>query len=319
MRRNAPFFLIALLVLTIFSPVAFAQPGQEPGPNLDEPFGTHDNISTLVANIFSFGIYIIIIAAAIFIAIGAYFYFIAAGNAEMAKTGKDYIQRSVIGLILGLLAFIILQTISPQFVRDLGGGVGGAGPGGGNPRPPGGAANNPPGGNPQPPVAQRPPQPAGPAENLQTIVDGGLSSIRVLTEEERRLLEARPDQYFTMRDRPNTPLSHEEVLTRIRTLEQANPGIELRGQLIEDPRFPDSGRMIPSTRFPYIEYPLDPNRLGYNGFVLPAQLPQQTREAADFMTDSLRSSGFYPDSRYSITPFDRRTLRDYVLSPPERR
>lgn len=84
--------------------------------NLDEPFGAQKDLWGLAGAIFRLGIVLLIIAAAIFIALGAYMYFTAAGNAESAKTGKDYVTRAIMGLILGLLAWIILNTISPQFV-----------------------------------------------------------------------------------------------------------------------------------------------------------------------------------------------------------
>ncbi len=64
---------------------------------------------------FQLGITLIVLAAAIFIALGAYLYFAAAGNAGAAQTGKEYISRAIMGLVLGLIAWVILNTISPQF------------------------------------------------------------------------------------------------------------------------------------------------------------------------------------------------------------
>ncbi len=84
---------------------------------LDAPFGNITGISGLMSAVFRFGIIMIIIAAAIFIAIGAYMYFIAAGNAEMAKTGRTYIERAIIGLVIGLFAWVILNTINPELVN----------------------------------------------------------------------------------------------------------------------------------------------------------------------------------------------------------
>lgn len=109
-RRSGVFSAFLLVALLLFPVVAFGQ-------TLDEPFGKQETIGGLTNAIFRFGIILIVLAAAIYIAIGAYMYLVASGNAESAKTGKDYISRAIIGLILGLLAWVILTTISPQFTE----------------------------------------------------------------------------------------------------------------------------------------------------------------------------------------------------------
>ncbi|TSC72310.1 MAG: hypothetical protein G01um101438_628 [Parcubacteria group bacterium Gr01-1014_38] len=110
-RRTRWLPLLGGVLILIIASVTYAQ-------NLDQPFPAR-TIGELVNQLFRFGIVLIVLAAAIYIAIGAYMYFIAAGNAEMAKTGKEYITRSLMGLILGLLAWVILNTISPQFAKEL--------------------------------------------------------------------------------------------------------------------------------------------------------------------------------------------------------
>ena len=76
--------------------------------------------------VFQLGIVLIVLAAAIFIAIGAFMYLAASGDASMAQAGKEYITRAIMGLVLGLITWIILNTIQPQFTRlddpSLGGG-----------------------------------------------------------------------------------------------------------------------------------------------------------------------------------------------------
>lgn len=100
--------------------------GQNPGgqnlgpanPRLDRPFNVQEqSLRGLAAAIFQFGIILCIIAAAVYIAIGSFYYFAAAGNASLAGQGKEIIQRSIIGLLLALIAWVLLNTISPQFTQ----------------------------------------------------------------------------------------------------------------------------------------------------------------------------------------------------------
>ena len=96
--------VVLLAVMALALPTrSLALRAPTPTPCLDQPFPGAETTPQLANALFGFGIIIVLLAAAIYIAIGAYMYFIAAGNAEMAKTGKDYIQRSIIGLILIIL------------------------------------------------------------------------------------------------------------------------------------------------------------------------------------------------------------------------
>lgn len=67
--------------------------------------------------VFQFGITIVVISAAVFIGIGAFFYFAAGGDAAMAGQGKEIVSRTIFGLVLALVAWVILKTISPQFIE----------------------------------------------------------------------------------------------------------------------------------------------------------------------------------------------------------
>lgn len=85
----------------------------------DRPLGVSPDLPALISAFVPFVVGIIVMAAAIFIGIGAFFYFAAAGNAEMAGRGKELIQRALTGLVLGLIGWVILNTISPQFASTL--------------------------------------------------------------------------------------------------------------------------------------------------------------------------------------------------------
>lgn len=126
------FTALTSLVLPV-SAWAQAQVG-DGGGSLDLPFGGEPVLLPLFREAFKWGITIIVLAAAIYIAIGAYFYLAAAGNAKLAEQGKELITRAIMGLVLGLVGWIILNTINPQFAQQLhtpspipltGGGAGG--------------------------------------------------------------------------------------------------------------------------------------------------------------------------------------------------
>lgn len=124
MRLSSLLFACALIAglaapmnaLAIHTP---AHTGQaQGGSTLDQPFQATE-LREWVAAVFKLGLTLVIIAAAIFIGIGAYMYFAAAGNAEYAGRGKEYIWRSIMGLVLALISWVILTTISPQFTKEL--------------------------------------------------------------------------------------------------------------------------------------------------------------------------------------------------------
>ena len=108
---------IASVILTMFFlsfyPV-FAQPytNQEKIPGA-EP--TSEFIPYL-KSIINFGFAIIGILALFMLIIGAYQYLMAAGS-ENAKGAKDTIASALLGLILGLTAWVILAKINPDLVE----------------------------------------------------------------------------------------------------------------------------------------------------------------------------------------------------------
>ena len=174
------------------------------GPSLDQPFPhAGAGLPGLVGEIFKLGIALIVIAAAIFIAIGAYMYFLAAGNAKYAETGKEYISRSVMGLILGLLAYIILQAISPQFVelKEL---TPPAPQGGGSAGGEGGVMKTPPRVVTTP---ERPQQPPGIDPNVFELVSGGKRTLSIE--------QTGPDTFRFVKDKNPQTVMMDEALERI--------------------------------------------------------------------------------------------------------
>jgi hypothetical protein len=107
-------FLILSLVIIRLSPIVS---GAASDDALDKPFGNVNDIASLTNVIFQLGIGICVLAAAIYIAFGSFYYFLASGDAKLAQKGKEVIQRAIIGLILALVSWIILNTIHPQFTK----------------------------------------------------------------------------------------------------------------------------------------------------------------------------------------------------------
>lgn len=124
MRSRTIILAVALLVIASLAVLALPVAADAPGATdrgLDEPFDqpATAGVYAWIDPIVKFALVLAVLAAAIFIAIGAYMYFVATGNAQVAQQGKEYISRSIIGLVLALLAWVILNTISPQFTKGL--------------------------------------------------------------------------------------------------------------------------------------------------------------------------------------------------------
>lgn len=61
----------------------------------------------------------IVAAAVIAIVIAGYIYMTAGGNASRVGTAKSIITAALIGIVLALAAFLILDTIHPQFASEV--------------------------------------------------------------------------------------------------------------------------------------------------------------------------------------------------------
>jgi len=112
-------FLAAVVLTSIlvfsWSP-AFAQyKNQEkiPGPGGEQT----SDFPTYLKQIINFGFATIGILALWMIVIGAYQYLMAAGNIGKVDSAKETIGSALLGLILGLCAWIILYKINPDLVK----------------------------------------------------------------------------------------------------------------------------------------------------------------------------------------------------------
>lgn len=61
----------------------------------------------------------VILAGLMSIIIGGYFYMTAGGDSGRVGTAKAFFVSALLGILLALTAYIILNTISPQFASEL--------------------------------------------------------------------------------------------------------------------------------------------------------------------------------------------------------
>ncbi len=98
--------------------------------------GKTGDVVEYIKQIIRFGFAAIGILALFMLSVGAYQYLMAAANLAKIESAKETVSSALLGLVLGLTAFLILRTINPQLVSlqlsSPGGAGGGAGtPGGG--------------------------------------------------------------------------------------------------------------------------------------------------------------------------------------------
>jgi len=111
--KNIFIFSVILLIFFSFFQPSFAQyTNQEKIPGAQP---TNDFIQYL-KDVINFGFAIIGILALFMLIIGAYQYLMAAGSGN-ASDAKETITSALLGLILGLCAWIILYKINPDLVN----------------------------------------------------------------------------------------------------------------------------------------------------------------------------------------------------------
>lgn len=104
------------------SPISFGDfevldqlPGGEIEKSIDA-FLKRDNPLVTIANIiFQFGVVLVIAVGLIFIVIGGYIYMTAGGNAAQITTAKTFIVSALGGIVIALVGWLMLNTISSQF------------------------------------------------------------------------------------------------------------------------------------------------------------------------------------------------------------
>ena len=115
-RNITKTILIASVILLIFfsslHPIFAQYKNQEKIPGAQPT----SDVVQYIKDIINFGFAVIGILALFMLIIGAYQYLMAAGSGK-AESAKETISSALLGLILGLTAWIILNKINPDLVN----------------------------------------------------------------------------------------------------------------------------------------------------------------------------------------------------------
>lgn len=89
--------------------------GQNPTDN-----GTGDgnaNPGSFFQKLYQWGIGIAVVLAVLMIVIGGLEYILSAANPSAKEEGKKYITGAILGLVLALFSYVLLQTINPDLIN----------------------------------------------------------------------------------------------------------------------------------------------------------------------------------------------------------
>ncbi len=76
------------------------------------------SFSSFTQKLFNFIVAFIVGIGLIAVVAGGYFYMTAGGNAAQVGTAKAIISSALLGIVLALTAYIVLNTVSPQFIEN---------------------------------------------------------------------------------------------------------------------------------------------------------------------------------------------------------
>ena len=104
-----------MLNLSLVTPV-FAQ-GPQPWQNLNpecvnDGVATIQGIACLITNVFSVAITMLGLVIFVMFLVGSFYYLLSGGNAQTVEKAKKTFTFAVVGLIVALSAFIILNLIA---------------------------------------------------------------------------------------------------------------------------------------------------------------------------------------------------------------
>ena len=120
-NKNSYFLLIAVLFLglSLFVPVTHAQVLNyqllEKIPGSNNLSGT--DLKVYIESIYNVALILVTLAAVLMLSIGGFWYLTSAGNTSRMGTAKEIIVDSLIGLVIALTAWLILNVINPDLVK----------------------------------------------------------------------------------------------------------------------------------------------------------------------------------------------------------
>jgi cell wall-associated NlpC family hydrolase len=112
------FLLVSISVLFFAAQPhsAFAQNTYQSQEKIPGAGGQATNFVSYMQQVIGFGYAVIGILAMFMLCIGAYQYLMAAGNLAKAESAKNTISSALLGLVLGVMSWVILYTINPDLV-----------------------------------------------------------------------------------------------------------------------------------------------------------------------------------------------------------
>lgn len=105
----------AALPATVSAATVFEQCNNNPNSIVCK--SRNDNASSMMKIIINTLLYIIGIIAIIMIIVGGIRYVLSGGNASQVKEAKDTVLYSVIGLIVAIMSFAIVNFVLGQFIK----------------------------------------------------------------------------------------------------------------------------------------------------------------------------------------------------------
>jgi type IV secretory pathway VirB2 component (pilin) len=105
------FYTLTAGALSMLPSIALAQ-NPTTDTQVNPPTGAGETIYTLLQRVANTLLGISAVVAVIFLIIGGLRYVISAGNADSVETAKNTVLYSVIGLVIILLAFVIVNIIT---------------------------------------------------------------------------------------------------------------------------------------------------------------------------------------------------------------
>ena len=96
---------------------AHGQTAYQPIENVPGFEGQAQTFPQYVRNIYILAMWLVGISALVMISIGGFWYMTSAGNTSRMNTAKGIITDAIIGLVLMLTAWLILNTINPDLTR----------------------------------------------------------------------------------------------------------------------------------------------------------------------------------------------------------
>ncbi len=118
---------VLLVPLLMFAPLLFADAQLNRGLQCDPTTGLNcaagTDINSLIRTIINWLLGIAFAVAVLFLIIGGFQYIVSAGNEEAAEKGKSTAVNALIGVVIIILSYVIVNVVA-NFVSRPGGGAG---------------------------------------------------------------------------------------------------------------------------------------------------------------------------------------------------